>query len=386
MSGKIILLPGAVLALGLLGSGAKAERSDSAILERLVMAYFDGVADKNFLRLDSVVTLDFAIYEDGKVWNNDSVFRNIQFHEPFEVKFTLTQFRIFADERSGDARYHERADFVILDTVRFTLNFIESAVFRKTAAGWKISLIHVTAEKPPVVTKPAYYRKLDSARYIPEYYRKRIEAFRLEPIRRNETIMLGNSLTEFGNWRQLLADSSAVNRGIAGDNTFGMLERLPEVIARRPERLFIEAGINDIGQGVPVGLIVGNIRSIVQYVRVKSPGTRVYVVSVLPTNEFAGKAYPQLAGKNEVVREVDRRLQDMAASTAYAYIDVANLVTDRTGNLDKRYARADGVHLNAEGYTAWVSLMGGHRAIAKAKEDAKGPHSCWRVARRSKFE
>lgn len=47
---------------------------------------------------------------------------------------------------------------------------------------------------------------------------------------------------------------------------------------------------------------MGNMISIVQYVRVKSPGTRVYVVSVLPTNDRARANYPEVAGKNEMVR------------------------------------------------------------------------------------
>src|SRR5580692_11389422 len=88
-----------------------------------VVAYFDAVAAKNFVGLDAVVTRDFQIHEDGMVWNNDSVFHNIQYHQPFSVKFTLTDFHVFADTRSGELEYHERADFVVQDTVTFTLNF-----------------------------------------------------------------------------------------------------------------------------------------------------------------------------------------------------------------------------------------------------------------------
>src|SRR6201999_2311781 len=94
-----------------------------------------------------------------------------------------------------------------------------------------IRLIHVTAEDSPEVGMPEYYQRFDSVRYIRENYLKRMD----------------------------------------------LLDRLSEVIERRPAKLFVEAGINDIGQGVPLGMIAGNIGSIVQYVRVKSPETRVYV-------------------------------------------------------------------------------------------------------------
>ncbi len=361
MSGKTTLIHGALLALLMSYVGVRAGDRDSLTLKKLVTAYFDGVAAKSFVALDAVVTRDFLIYEDGKVWNNDSVFHNIQYHQPFAVRFTLTGFRIFTDTRSGEVRYHSQADFVVADTIKFTLHFLETALCRKTDAGWKISLIHVTAEKTPEVNMPGYYKAFDTVRYIPEHYRERMEVFRGEGMHRGGIVVLGNSITEFGDWKRLFGDSGVVNRGIAGDNTFGMLERLSDVIARRPAKLLIEAGINDIGQGVSVGMIVGNMISIVQYVRVKSPGTRVYVVSVLPTNDRARANYPEVAGKNEMVREVDRRLAATAAAAAgFVYIDLAARVTDGSGNLDERYAKPDGLHLNEAGYGVLMGLLRDH--------------------------
>ena len=323
----------------------------------LIVAYFDAVAAKNFVGLDAVVTRDFQIYEDGKVWNNDSVYHNIQYHQPFSVKFTLTDFHVFADTHTGELGYHERADFVVQDTVKFTLNFLSTALCLRTKAGWKIRLIHVTAEKTPEVGMPRIYQRFDSVRYIPEYYQKRMEVFSKESARRGGIVMLGNSIMEFGDWKRLFADSGVVNRGIAGDNTFGMLERLSDVIARRPAKLFVEAGINDIGQGVPSAMIAGNIGSIVQYVRVKSPGTRVFVVSVLPTNDRAKEQYPDVAGKNAAVNSLDVRLREGAENYGYVFIDLAARLTDGSGNLDERYAKADGLHLNEAGYAAFVRLL-----------------------------
>jgi|HubBroStandDraft_1064217.scaffolds.fasta_scaffold57230_3 lysophospholipase L1-like esterase len=353
MSGKIVLMGIGLMAF----TGARAAGGDSATLQRLIEAYFDGVASKSFVKLDSVVTRDFSIYENGKVWNNDSVFHNIQYNQPFSVKFTLTDFHIFTDTRSGEARYHSRADFVVRDTVKFTLNFLETATFRKTGAGWKISLIHVTAETTPEVGMPHFYRTYDTVRYIREHYRERIDAFSTEQPHLGGIVILGNSITEFGDWKRLLKDSGAVNRGIAGDNTFGMLDRLAGVIELRPRKLIVEAGINDIGQGVPIGMIAGNIASIVEYVRVKSPGTRVYVVSVLPTNDHARQDYPEIAGKNEVATQLDLKLREGAAKYEYTYVDLASEVTAGSGNLDERYSKPDGLHLNEAGYDVLVRLI-----------------------------
>src|ERR1700722_16451135 len=98
------------------------------VFQQLITTYFDAVAHKDFRKLQAVTTQDFVIYEFGKKWTNDSVFRNIQFHEPFGVTFTLTDFVSFADTRSGDATYHSHADFVFGEE-KASLNFYETATF-----------------------------------------------------------------------------------------------------------------------------------------------------------------------------------------------------------------------------------------------------------------
>jgi lysophospholipase L1-like esterase len=345
-----------VLALAA-GRRSDAAGGDAETMQQLIITYFNAVASKDFVKMAAQCTEGVVIYEDGKIWNHDSVYFNIQRHQPFTVKFTLTNFNIFADTRSGDGSYHSQADFVFHDSVRLTLQFIETATFRKTAAGWRISSIHITAQDQPAVGFPRFYRKYDSVRYIPKHYQQRMQLFAGEPASQGGLIFLGNSITEYGDWRRLWNDPNVLNRGIAGDNTFGMLDRLPEVIARQPATLIIEAGINDIGQGVPPEMIAGNIHSMVEWVKVKSPATKIMVISVLPTNDQAKTNYPEVAGKNAIVREVDRHLREQAAKDGYVYVDLASRASDAAGNLDGQYARPDGLHLNEKGYLLLKQLI-----------------------------
>ena len=341
---------------------AVAATKDTAIMRGVIRDYFDGIATRNFRKMNSVTTVDFVIYEDGKIWNNDSVFRNIQYRQPFSVTFALTGFRCFADIRSGYASYYSHANFVVADTLKFSLDFIETATFRKTTTGWKINMIHVTGLKSPEVDIYSLYQQYDTVRYIPEHYLERMEIFRRELPKKNGIVLLGNSIIEFGEWKRLLPNVHVINRCIAGDNTFGMLDRLQDVIALKPAKLFIEAGINDIAQGVPLRMISGNIASIVGWIQVKSPATRVYVISILPTNDNARIYYPDVAGKNAIVRELDRQLQQDANTRGYTYIDVASRLTNPSGNLDEKYAKPDGLHLNEQGYTILVGLLSHKKA------------------------
>ena len=336
---------------------AAAPEATPAVFQQLITTYFDGVARKDFRKLVAVTTPDFVIYEFGKKWTNDSVFHNIQYHEPFGVTFTLTDFAGFADVNSGDATYHSQADFVFGDTDKARLNFYETATFRKTKAGWKINMIQVSAVASPEVNMPSSYLKYDTVRYFTQHYQERRALFASDRPAPNQIVFFGNSITEFGDWKRLLKDSGVVNRGIAADNTFGMLDRLSEVINLQPKALYIEAGINDVGQDVPPALIAANIGSMVQYVRVKSPRTKVYVLSVLPTNTHAQTDYPEIAGKNATARQVDRLLVSQATARGYTYLDLASKVATSTGDLDERYAQPDGLHLNDAGYKKWMDMI-----------------------------
>jgi lysophospholipase L1-like esterase len=327
------------------------------VLKQLVIDYFDAVANKRFEKLNAVTTPDFVIYENGKIWNNDSVFKNIRYHVPFTAKFALTDFKINMDSRSGDVTYLSHVDFVFADTIMVAIDFVEGATFRKTSSGWKINLLYATLKQPAVVNKPSLFMRYDTIRYIKGHYKERVGVFESEAMTKGGTIFLGNSITEFGEWKSLLGDSAVINRGIAGDNTFGLLDRLDEVIARRPDKLYIEAGINDIAQHVPIGMICGNISAIAEIVKTKSPGTKVYVISILPTNEDAKKEYPEVYGNNTVAEAVNSKLKENAGKEGFTFIDLAASVKDSTGNLDRKYALPDGLHPNKAGYLVLVNLL-----------------------------
>ncbi len=80
------------------------------------------------------------------------------------------------------------------------------------------------------ISKPGYQSKF--VRYhpfIPEHTPQRIAQFNKEPIVTGKVMFLGNSITEMGDWKKVLHDSTVINRGIAGDVTYGILKRLKDV-------------------------------------------------------------------------------------------------------------------------------------------------------------
>jgi len=162
---------------------------------------------------------------------------------------------------------------------------------------------------------------------------------------------------EFGDWKKLLNDSTVINRGIAADNSFGVLDRLEEVINLKPEKLFIEIGINDISQNIPVDIIAKNIATIVERVKAISPQTEIYVHSILPTNDNVKKEYPDAYNKKEQTNALNQQLERMANSHRFTYVDLNKVVRDKDGKLNVKYAEPDGLHLNQMGYQVWVNLL-----------------------------
>lgn len=199
--------------------------------------------------------------------------------------------------------------------------------------------------------------RYDTIRYAKEYYQKRVTAFNSEKVVKYKVIFLGNSLTQFGDWGKLLGDSTVINRGIAGDNTYGVLARLNDIMIRKPGKLFIEIGINDISQNIPQPIIIKNILSIVKQVHKKSPGTKVYITSILPTNDDVKTEYPASYHKNKQINFINSELIRHADAVNYTYIDLNRWVKDKKGDLDMRYAKPDGIHLNKPGYDIWVKLI-----------------------------
>ena len=203
----------------------------------------------------------------------------------------------------------------------------------------------------------------DTIQYAKEHYQKRLTLFRKENIVKGKIIFLGNSITEFGDWQKLLNDSTVINRGIAGDNTFGVLARLDDVINRQPNKLFIKIGINDISQNIPVEVIVKNISTMIKSIKAKSPMTKIYIHSVLPTNDNVKNEYPSAYNKNDKVNLVNKQVKKQAKKYNVFYIDINKIFSDRYGKLDIKYADSDGLHLNDFAYKTWVKLLKNNRYL-----------------------
>lgn len=195
----------------------------------------------------------------------------------------------------------------------------------------------------------------DTIPFIPEHTPQRLAQFAKEPIVTGKVIFLGNSITEMGDWKKATGDSTVINRGIGGDITFGVLKRLKDITDRKPSKVFMLLGINDIGKDIPDAVIADNELKIVRKIHEKCPDTKIYVESVLPVNPTIPN-FPQHYDKEEHVLALDRLLKANATAGNYTFIDIFHLFADANGRLKSQYTY-EGLHLKPPAYIIWVNYL-----------------------------
>lgn len=195
----------------------------------------------------------------------------------------------------------------------------------------------------------------DTLPTMPDHYVKRLAEFRKEPIVKGKIIFVGNSITEGGQWHQLTDNDTRINRGISGDVTFGVLNRLDDIIAREPSKVFILIGVNDISKDFPESVILENYKKIIQGLKSNTPTTKIYIQSILPVNPLYPK-FPQHYDKAAHVLNVNKLLKKLALAENISFINLYTSFVDKKGMMDAKLTY-DGLHLNAEGYKIWITHL-----------------------------
>ena len=200
-------------------------------------------------------------------------------------------------------------------------------------------------------------------------YHKRIIDFKKFPIGFKKIVFLGNSITEGAkSWNKRLNQKNLVNRGISGDITEGVLERLGEIYYYKPLAVFILIGINDLfdtnienGDMINPKYVANNILNIAKNIKAESIHTSIYIQTILPVNLDKYELVKSIKLKREKdlntqIKETNTILKTVELPLGIHIIDTHKEFLDNNNNLNEIYS-VDGVHLNEEGYKIWTSLL-----------------------------
>ena len=137
---------------------------------------------------------------------------------------------------------------------------------------------------------------------------------------------------------------STANRGIPGDRTVHVLDRLDSLGLGRVVCVLI--GTNDLGYGVRIGNIAADVGSLAGELRRRMPESTIVVQSVMPRHrKFATR-----------IAELNALYQEIARDLGATYVDLWPALSDGRGGLRAEFT-SDKLHLNGLGYSAWVDAL-----------------------------
>lgn len=183
--------------------------------------------------------------------------------------------------------------------------------------------------------------------FTQKHYQERISSFKRDTLKTGDVVMLGNSLTEQGrNWGDRFGLEKVKNRGIAGDNAYGVMARLDEIICAEPSKVFLMIGTNDLWLNDSPETIADNIVEL-GHLLSQSVHTQVYVQTIMPVE--AGH------DKTEKINRINELLR-MAESDDFVLLDTFDAMSDDSGVLLPALT-TDGVHLTSSGYDQWTDFL-----------------------------
>ena len=178
------------------------------------------------------------------------------------------------------------------------------------------------------------------------YYKHKVSQFEMLKDRNNiEIMMLGDSITDEGEWSALWGQV-VQNRGISGDTTSGVLDRL-YTLNPNTKRVFIMIGVNDIMRGVSEDIVFENYKKIIKFFQDKN------IEVVIQSTLYIGESRKQ--NFNVKIEKLNQNLEEFAKSNKIVFINL-NPIFAPQKTLLKSFTKDD-LHLNADAYKLWIETL-----------------------------
>ena len=187
------------------------------------------------------------------------------------------------------------------------------------------------------------------------YYYQRATLFETLNVTSDDILFIGNSITDGAEWFELFDNPKVKNRGISGDTTYGVYDRISTLLKGHPQKIFLMIGINNVPLGEDAQTIARGIYKIVNKIKLESPTTKIYLQSVLPVNPDLNM-FNGHTSRWEMIPDINKAIKNIAESENIEYIDLYSHFVNNEGKLDLKYTN-DGLHLLGQGYLLWKDIV-----------------------------
>lgn len=158
----------------------------------------------------------------------------------------------------------------------------------------------------------------------------------------DRVVLWGDSLFQQGEWEALLTGNARVaNRGVSGDRSEHLAERVARGGAERARRHVVLIGVNDWWHSEGRRDLTYTAETIDRLARsLAAHGAPVHVLEPLPVTQ---------AGPNAELAPLRRELERRAARAPWLWVPTREPFGDAEGRLRTELSR-DGIHLSVDGY------------------------------------
>lgn len=168
----------------------------------------------------------------------------------------------------------------------------------------------------------------------------------------SKILFIGDSLTEWFEFSRYFPDSPIWNEGIAGDTTYGLLERIDSIMKQPADKIFLMIGINDVFNGFLKDDIIENQQLIIEEIQTQSNQSELIVQSLLPVNESMMGSPGYL---NRLIRYINKQIRENCEGRKITFLDLyADFLSG--DEMDRKYT-TDGAHLSEAGYKLWAQKI-----------------------------
>jgi lysophospholipase L1-like esterase len=164
----------------------------------------------------------------------------------------------------------------------------------------------------------------------------------------NSFVFTGSSSVRL--WKNIQEEFPAIpiiNTGFGGSQASDLLIHLEELVLRySPEKVFIYEGDNDLNTGKEVSQIMEDIALLVTRIHQKLPETNIVLISTKPSpSRWQLKtSYTEL---NDLMR------QYATTHNQVNFMNIWNVMLDKSGRPISEIFIADSLHMNEKGYAIW---------------------------------
>lgn len=196
----------------------------------------------------------------------------------------------------------------------------------------------------------------------PSYYDQKCDMFALENVNfsHGQIAFIGDSLTDGCALDHYYTDLplAAYNRGIGGDTTAGVLERLKvSLFDIKPSKIVLLIGGNDVNGRRENTDILRDYEEILKQISQHLPDAQVFCVSILPMNKLLESYTPiDVDASMSAVKDLNPEIQKLVEAYGYQFVDLFSDFADSDGYLQIDLT-PDGIHLNGDGYIKFSKIL-----------------------------